>query len=51
MVYDISYIIPNNYMNFKTLLRYIWYPYSNMSVGAVGYDIDYGFGPCLCGGD
>ena len=36
MVYDINFTAPTNRLNFKRLLGYIWYLYSNMSVGVSG---------------
>ena len=35
MVYYINFTAPNNQLTFKRLLGYIWYHYSNMSVGVV----------------
>ena len=40
--YEINFSTPNNQRNFRSLVGYICYLYSNMSVGAVGYDFDYG---------
>ena len=49
--YDINFTTPNNKPNFRSLVAYIWYIYSNTSVGAVRCDFDYDSGPYLCEGD
>ena len=51
MEYNINLPAPNNRLNFKSLLGCIWYLYSDMYFGVVGYGFDYDVGPCLCGGD
>ena len=51
MVHDINFTAPNNQLNFKSLLGYIWYLYSDMSDGVVGYDFVNDFGLFLCGED
>ena len=51
MVYGISFTAPSNQLNGKRLFAYIWYLYSDMSVGVVRNYFDYGLGPCSCGGD
>ena len=48
MAYDANITAPNNKLNVKSLLDYIWYHDSDMSVGSIGYDINYAHGPCLC---
>ena len=49
MVYDINVTAPNNQLIFKRLLiGYIWYLYSNTSVGVARNDFDYDLGLCLC---
>ena len=40
MVYDINSTASNNQLDFKSLSGCIWYPYSDVSVGVVGYDFD-----------
>ena len=47
MFYDINFTALNNQLNFKRLLGYIWYLYSYMSVGVVGYDFDNHLGVCV----
>ena len=42
---------PNKRLNFRSLAGYSWYLYSNMSVGADGYDFDYDSDLYLCDGD
>ena len=51
LVYDINFTTLNNQLNFRSLVGRIWYLYSNMPVGAAGYDFYYDFGPYLCEGD
>ena len=47
MNYDINFNAPNNQLSFESLLGYFWSPYSNISVGVVGYGFDYDQSPCL----
>ena len=51
MACDENFTAQNNKFNAKSLLDYIWYLYSPLSVGAVGYDLHYDPGLFLCGGD
>ena len=51
MAYDVNLTIPKKRLNFISLLDYICYHYSDMSVGVVGHDFDYDHGSCLCGDD
>ena len=51
MVYDVSFTAESNKLIVESLLDYIYYHYSNMSVGVVGYDFDYDLGSRLCRGD
>ena len=41
----------SNKLNINSLLHYIWYPYSNLSVGADAYDFNYDSGLHLCVGE
>ena len=41
MDYDINFTAPSNQLNFEHLLGYIWYLYSNMSVGVVSNNFGY----------
>ena len=51
LAYDVNLMAPNNQLNFKSLLGYIWYIYSNLSVDVVGNDFYYDLRSCLCGRD
>ena len=48
---DINLTARGNQLNFRSLLDYVWYLYSNMSVDAVENDFEYDLGPWLCGRD
>ena len=47
---DVNFTVRSNNMNAKSLLDYICYHYSYLSVGIVEYDLSYGHGLCFCVG-
>ena len=51
MISDVSFTALNNELNVKSLVDFIWYHYSHMSVGVVGYNFDCDPGPGLCRGN
>ena len=51
LAYDKQSTAPSNQISFRSLVGYIWYCYSDMSVGAVEYDFDYDSDLYLCDGD
>ena len=51
MAYYVSFTAPSNKLNDKSLSDSIWYNYSYLPAGAVGYDFAYVLVLCLCEGD
>ena len=54
MAYYVQFTAPNNKLNVKSSQGYIWYHYSHLSVGVVGYDFElssWSVFVCVGGGD